>query len=54
MGVTSDATSVHVNMIYSPVAKLDFGVEYIWANREIESGLDGDLNRFQFSAKYAY
>jgi len=53
-GVTSDAASAHVNLIYSPVPKLDFGVEYIYATREIESGLDGDLNRFQFSAKYAY
>ncbi len=54
MGVTSDATSLHVNLIYSPVPKMDFGIEYIRANREIESGADGDLNRFQFSAKYAY
>jgi hypothetical protein len=53
-GVTSDAASAHINLIYSPVPKMDFGVEYIFATREIESGLDGDLNRVQFSAKYAY
>ncbi len=53
-GVTSDASSLHVNLIYSPLPKLDFGVEYLYANREIESGVDGDLSRFQFSAKYTY
>jgi len=26
----------------------------MWANREVESGADGDLTRLQFSAKYAY
>lgn len=53
-GVTSDASSVHVNLIYSPQPKLDFGLELMFANREIESGADGDLTRLQFSAKYAY
>lgn len=54
MGVTTDATSVHVNLIYSPVPKLDLGIEFMHANREVESGADGDLDRIQFSAKYAY
>jgi len=53
-GVTKDASSVHVNLIYSPQPKLDFGVEVMYANREVESGNDGDLMRVQFSAKYAY
>jgi hypothetical protein len=53
-GVTSEASSFHVNLIYSPVPKLDFGVELLLANREIESGADGDMTRLQFSAKYAY
>ena len=53
-GVTKEASSLHVNIIYSPVPKMDFGVEYIYADREIESGVDGDMSRFQFSAKYAY
>ncbi len=53
-GVTKDASSVHVNLIYSPQPKLDFGIEFMYANREVESGVDGDLKRVQFSAKYAY
>jgi hypothetical protein len=52
--VTKDAGSVHVNLIYSPQPKLDFGIEFMYANREVESGVDGNLKRVQFSAKYAY
>ena len=54
MGVTKKATSMHVNLIYSPQPKLDFGVELLLADREVESGADGDMTRLQFSAKYAY
>jgi len=53
-GVTSEAKSVHVNLIYSPQPKMDFGIEFLYADREVESGADGDLTRVQFSAKYAY
>jgi hypothetical protein len=54
MSATSDASSLHVNLIYSPVPKMDFGVELMYADRELESGADGDLTRLQFSAKYAF
>jgi hypothetical protein len=54
VGATKNASSMHVNLIYSPQPKLDFGVELLLADREIESGADGDLTRLQFSAKYAY
>lgn len=54
MNVTKNATSYHVNLIYSPQPKLDFGAEFIYADREIESGADGNMKRFQFSAKYSY
>ena len=54
MGVTKKASSFHINLIYNPLPKLDFGIEYMMADREIESGADGDLKRIQFSAKYAF
>ncbi|MEE4172859.1 MAG: DcaP family trimeric outer membrane transporter [Xanthomonadales bacterium] len=54
LNVTKEAQSFHANLIWTPVPQLDLGVEYIFANREVESGADGDLSRFQFSAKYAY
>lgn len=53
-GVTRDAGSLHLNLIYSPQPRLDLGVEFLYADRELESGADGDLTRLQFSAKYAY
>ena len=53
-GVTETAHSYHLNLIYSPQPKLDFGAELIWAEREVESGADGEMTRLQFSAKYAY
>ncbi len=54
MGATKKASSVHVNLIYNPLPKLDFGIEFMLAERELESGDDGELTRIQFSAKYAY
>ena len=53
-GVTKTASSIHLNLIYSPQPKLDFGAEFMYADREIESGADGDMTRLQFSAKYAF
>jgi hypothetical protein len=53
-GVTKEASSIHFNLIYSPVPKLSFGGEIMYAERELESGVDGDLTRLQFSAKYAF
>jgi len=52
--VTKNAKSVHVNLIYSPQPKLDFGIEFMYADREVESGADGDMTRLQFSGKYAF
>jgi hypothetical protein len=51
---TRNASSFHLNLIYNPLPKLDFGVEFMYAEREEESGVDGDMTRLQFSAKYAY
>jgi len=54
MGATKKASSVHVNLIYNPLPKLDFGIEFMMADRELENGNDGDLKRLQFSAKYGF
>lgn len=53
-GVTDQAWSLHANLLYSPVAKLTLGVEYIYAEREIESGLTGNMSRVLFSARYGF
>jgi hypothetical protein len=46
--------SAHANLIWSPVANADLGIEYIHADRKTEDGLKGNLNRLQASAKYAF
>lgn len=48
------ARSAHVNLIWTPFPSVDLGIEYIYGRREIQNGQDGDLNRLQFSAKYAF
>lgn len=53
-GATKTTNSWTTNLIYQAAKKLMFGIEYKFANREIESGLDGDMNRIQFSAKYDF
>ena len=54
-GNTNRSThSAHVNLIWSPVAGSDLGVEYIYADRETEDGQSGRLKRVQASAKYAF
>lgn len=52
--VTKSVTSFSGNLLYSPVAKLTFGVEYRHASREVESGADGALDRLQVSTKYLF
>ena len=48
------ASSIHVNVIHKVLPKLDIGAEFIWGEREIVSGVDGDFTRFMLSAKYAF
>ncbi|MES1925049.1 DcaP family trimeric outer membrane transporter [Salinisphaera sp. T31B1] len=51
---TKSATSVHVNLLWNPLTPLTLGGEYAYAKREVENGLDGNMNRVQLSAKYAF
>ncbi|WP_371192926.1 DcaP family trimeric outer membrane transporter [Glaciecola sp. SC05] len=51
---TQSTYSVSANIMYSPVAKITFGAEIKRANREIESGISGDMTRLQFMAKYSF
>lgn len=54
LGITKRVHSVHANAIWSPLPKLDLGVELTYGERELESGDDGDLKRLQFHAKYSF
>ncbi|WP_219621770.1 MULTISPECIES: DcaP family trimeric outer membrane transporter [unclassified Shewanella] len=50
--VNKDSYSGYVNLLYSPIKPLTLGVEYMYAKNSKESGLEGELNRLMFSAKY--
>ena len=56
--ITSDVTksinNMYVNLMYSPTKQLTFGGEYILAERETESGANGDLSRIQFTSKLSF
>lgn len=54
LGISSKIHSLHANAIWTPLPKLDLGVEAIWGERELESGADGDLRRLHFHAKYSF
>lgn len=51
---TKNASSVHVNLLWNPLTPVTLGGEYAYAKRNVENGLDGNMNRFQLSAKYAF
>ncbi len=53
-GATQSTYSTRANLLYSPTKALTVGAEYTFAKREVESGLEGDMNRIQLSAKYAF
>ncbi|WP_100643697.1 DcaP family trimeric outer membrane transporter [Alteromonas facilis] len=52
--VTESTYSTRINLLYSPTKAITVGAEYAFAKRETEGGLEGDMNRVQFSAKYAF
>ncbi len=53
-GVTKSSQSFRLNLIYSPLPKLDVGAEYMVGRRELESGAEGEIDRLQFMAKYSF
>lgn len=53
-GVDKSDRSAHLNLIWSPVAATNFGVELIHARRTVVGGDEGRLNRVQFSAQYSF
>lgn len=46
--------SLHANLIWSPVSRVNIGLEYLYATREIENGDDGDINRVQLGFQYSF
>lgn len=53
-GINKAAESVHLNLIWSPLPTVNLGAELIHAERELEDGRSGRLNRVQLSAQYGF
>ncbi|MEE4288309.1 MAG: DcaP family trimeric outer membrane transporter [Erythrobacter sp.] len=52
--VSDESWNTFVNLIWSPVAPLDFGIELLYAERTLEDGRSGNLQRMQFSTRYNF
>jgi hypothetical protein len=49
-----EMASAHLNLIWSPVPRVNLGAEVIRAVREVESGEKGHLTRVQVSGQYSF
>lgn len=52
--VTKSDHDYHVNLIWSPYERTNFGAEYIYGSREIVDGTRGYESRVQLSAQYLF
>lgn len=46
--------SLHANLLWSPITQTTIGLEYVYANRELVNGQDGELQRVQFSTRFNF
>lgn len=62
-GLTEKTNSARINLMYSPVKEVTYGVEYSHAQRDLDdtlvagavtAGDDGTMDRLQFTAKYSF
>lgn len=53
-GVTERAESWRANLIYSPFPRLDIGAELSHAERRLENGRSGDMDRLHTHVKYSF
>ncbi|UAB79820.1 porin [Erythrobacter sp. SCSIO 43205] len=52
--VTDESWNAFANIIWTPVPPLDIGVELMYAERSLEDGRSGNLQRVQFSTRYNF
>lgn len=52
--VSRNVRSATLNLLYSPIPKITFGMEYRYARRDTVGNLSGDLSRLQLSARYNF
>ncbi|PJK09034.1 hypothetical protein CO608_07815 [Lysobacteraceae bacterium NML08-0793] len=54
LGITRSSQSLHANLIWSPLPKLDVGAELGWSERTLENGSSGKQKRIHTSVKYSF
>ena len=54
VAINKTASSYSANILYSPAKALTFGLEFMYADRELQNSIKGDMYRIQFSAKYKF
>lgn len=54
LGVTKSVQSAQLNLLYSPTKAMTVGAGILAAEREIESGEDGNMTRLILTAKYGF
>ncbi|MEJ7668589.1 MAG: DcaP family trimeric outer membrane transporter [Casimicrobiaceae bacterium] len=52
--INKEARSAHLNLIWSSIASVNLGVEYIYGYRRTQNGFSGNLNRLKFSGQYSF
>lgn len=52
--VTDESWNALVNLIWTPVTPLDIGIELMYAERTLEDGRSGNLQRVQVSTRYNF
>lgn len=52
--VTDESWNGFVNLVWSPVSRLDLGIEYMYAERMLEDGRSGDLQKIQVSSRFSF
>jgi hypothetical protein len=53
-GINKELTLMHANLVWSPVAFVDVGIEYGWGHRVVVSNLKGDAYTLQTSLKFRF
>ena len=54
LATNKSAQSVRANLIWTPIPAMDIGAELMHGERELESGVSGDVTRLQVFAKYGF
>jgi len=52
--VNKELSLTHINLIWSPVAFVDIGIEGAWGHRQVVSNLRGDAYTVQSSMKVRF